>query len=92
MWSLLATIRRYLFRYRWGLAAGAFCLIVKDVAQAVQPLMIRGAVDSLTAIVRGGPGSHTFVRFALFLVALAALKGVFQYWMRVVIIGISRNV
>jgi len=36
----------------------------------------------------GGP----FVRFALFLVGLALLKGVFQFWMRVIIIGISRDI
>jgi ATP-binding cassette subfamily B protein len=65
---------------------GTVCLILKDLAQAGQPLMIRGAVDAL-----GKPGS-LFVRFALYLVGLALVKGVFQYWMRVIIIGISRDI
>jgi ATP-binding cassette subfamily B protein len=87
MWESLGTVRKYLWRYRSGLALGFFCLILKDVAQAVQPLMIRRAIDSVTA-----HSGATFVRFALYLVGFAALKGIFQYWMRVILIGISRDV
>src|SRR5690242_10997811 len=88
MWHALRTVRKYLWRYRAGMALGFVCLILKDFAQAGQPLMIRRAVDSLTA----GPGSRLFLRFALYLLGLAALKGIFQYWMRVILIGISRDV
>jgi ATP-binding cassette subfamily B protein len=85
MWESLATVRKYLWRYRRGLALGGLCLVLKDLAQALQPLMIRGAVDSF----RSGAA---FVRFAAYLVGLALLKGIFQYWMRVIIIGISRDI
>src|SRR5262245_4085817 len=86
MWKSLATVRKYLWKYRWGMALGGVCLVLKDLAQAGQPLMIRGAIDAL-----GHPGA-IFVRFALYLVGLALLKGVFQFWMRVIIIGISRDI
>jgi ATP-binding cassette subfamily B protein len=85
MWESLRTIRKYLWRYRRGLALGGLCLVIKDLAQALQPLMIRGAVDSF----RSGA---VFVRFAGYLVGLALLKGIFQYWMRVILIGISRDI
>jgi ATP-binding cassette subfamily B protein len=86
MWKSLATVRKHLWRYRAGLAIGGVCLICKDLSQAGQPLMIRGAIDALAG--HGG----MFVRFALYLVGLALLKGVFQYWMRVILIGISRDI
>src|SRR5437764_3529496 len=86
MWKSLATVRKYLWRYRRGMAMGGVCLVLKDLAQALQPLMIRGAIDAL-----GGRGA-LFVRFALYLLGLALLKGIFQYWMRVIIIGISRDI
>jgi len=86
MWESLHTIRKYLWRYRRGMALGGLCLAAKDMAQALQPLMIRGAVDSF----RGG--GSAFVRFAGYLVGLALLKGVFQYWMRVILIGASRDI
>jgi ATP-binding cassette subfamily B multidrug efflux pump len=85
MWESLRTVRKYIWRYRRGMALGGLCLVMKDLAQALQPLMIRGAVDSF----RNG---STFVRFAAYLVGLALLKGVFQYWMRVILIGISRDI
>jgi len=92
MWESLGTVRKYLWRYRWGMALGGLCLILKDLAQAAQPLMIRGAVDSLTGMVRGIASGSAFVRFAAFLVGFALVKGIFQYWMRVIIIGISRDI
>ena len=85
MWESLHTVRKYLWKYRRGMAVGGLCLVLKDVAQALQPLMIRGAVDSF----RSGA---VFVRFAAYLVGLALLKGIFQYWMRVILIGISRDI
>jgi len=83
----LATIRKYLWRYRWGMVLGLLCLVLKDLAQAVQPLMIGDAVDAFR-----GEGASAFLRFAAYLVVLALLKGVFQFWMRVIIIGISRDI
>ena len=88
MWKSLATIRSYLWRYRWGMALGLLCLVIKDVAQAGQPLMIRGAVDALTKSL----GSSVFLRYAAYLLGLSVVKGIFQYWMRVIIIGISRDI
>ncbi len=87
MWESLATARKYFRRYRAGMAVGFLCLILKDVAQALQPLMIKGAVDAF-----GARGSTLFVRFAGYLVGLAVLKGVFQFWMRVILIGVSRDI
>ena len=86
MWRSFATIRKYLWRYRGGLAVGGLCLVLKDVAQVGQPLMIGRAVDALRA---GGP---LFLRYVGWLIGLALVKGVFQYWMRVIIIGISRDI
>jgi ATP-binding cassette subfamily B protein len=87
MWKALSNVRKYLWRYRWGMFLGFSCLILKDLAQAMQPLMIRSAVDSFSAA-----GGRRFVTFAGYLVGLALLKGVFQFWMRVIIIGVSRDI
>src|SRR6185369_793006 len=51
--------------------------------------MIRGAVDSFS---RPGGGPPAFVRYAAALIGLALMKGFFQFWMRVIIIGVSRDV
>jgi ATP-binding cassette, subfamily B, multidrug efflux pump len=82
------SVKHYLWRYRWGMALGFVCLLLKDLAQAGQPLMIRAAVDSFS----GGPQKHRFLLYAAALVGLALVKGLFQFWMRVIIIGVSRDI
>src|SRR5215831_13029419 len=86
MWESLRTVRKYLWRYRGGLALGGVCLVLKDLAQAAQPLLIRAAVDSFSAV----PGA--FLRYVFYLALVALFKSIFQYWMRVIIIGISRDI
>ncbi len=86
-WQSLARIRTHLWRYRFQWAIGIGCLAMKDFAQVAQPLAIRAAIDSL-----GAPGARLFLRYAAYLLALAVVKGIFQYWMRVILIGISRDV
>jgi ATP-binding cassette, subfamily B, multidrug efflux pump len=83
----LRSVFPYLRRYRRGLVLGLASLILKDLAGAALPLMIRGAIDALPQGVMG-----RVVLFASLLVAFSFAKGLFQYWMRVIIIGISRDI
>jgi ATP-binding cassette subfamily B protein len=78
----------YFWRYRKGLALGLGALVMKDLLAAVLPLIIGRAVDSLTQ----GFDLNLLIQFAGILVVISAIKGLFQYWMRVIIIGISRDI
>jgi ATP-binding cassette, subfamily B, multidrug efflux pump len=78
----------YMLRYRGGLAIGLGALILKDLFYAAQPIIIGTAIDSLTKQF----SMSKLLWFAAALVVLSALKGLFQYWMRVIIIGISRDI
>ena len=88
MWSVFKTVGPHLWRYRRGLALGMGSLVLKDVVSASLPLVIRAGVDSLTS----GFKIQMVFEFAAILVGLSILKGIFQYWMRVILIGISRDV
>jgi len=78
----------YLKRYRRGLALGFGALIAKGLAATGMPLLIREGIDSLS-----GPAPfRDAMTFAAAMVGLAIVKGFFQYWMRIVLIGISRDV
>jgi ATP-binding cassette subfamily B protein len=88
MRTVFKTAGPYLWRYRRGLALGMGSLVMKDVVSATLPLVIRGGVDSLTA----GFRIQIVFEFAALLVGLSLLKGIFQYWMRVILIGISRDI
>ena len=78
----------YYSRYRKQLALGFGALVLKDVFHAAQPLVIRSGIDSLQKQF----AVDTVFWFAGGLVGLSIVKGIFQYWMRVIIIGISRDI
>jgi ATP-binding cassette, subfamily B, multidrug efflux pump len=82
------TAKPYLLRYRRGWALGMGALIAKDMCGVAIPLLMRRAIDALT----GGQAISVTVWFAVGIIALSAVKGFFQYWMRVILVGISRDV
>ena len=82
------SLRPYLARYKRPFALGMCALILKDVMAALLPLVIREAVDALNAHAR----YVVVLKFAGILIAVSLLKGLFQYWMRLVLIGVSRDV
>ena len=81
LWPYLRRNRR---RYTLGFGA----LAMKDLLGAALPLVIRAAIDGLTA----RAALETLFLWAALLVGLSAIKGLFQYWMRVILIGISRDI
>jgi len=70
------------------MALGMGALLVNDIMKAALPLAIRGGIDSLT---KGFRLSLVF-EFAALVVLLSVIKGLFQYWMRVILIGLSRDI
>lgn len=83
----LSTLFPYLGRYRHGLSLGVGALLAKDLLAVSLPVVIEHGVDSLMH----GFQLRILFELAGLLIALSLLKGVFQYWMRVIIIGISRD-
>ncbi len=88
MLKSLSTLWPYMQRYRTGLALGIGSLVMKDVLAASLPIVLKYAVDSLTR----GFVLRLVLQLAALLIGLALVKGIFQYWMRVIIIGISRDI
>ena len=88
MLKSLSTLWPYLRRYRGGLAWGIGALLMKDLLAVSQPLVIKNGVDSLTH----GFQLRVVIQLAGLLIGLSLVKGLFQYWMRVIIIGISRDI
>ncbi len=88
MLKSLSTLWPYMRRYRRGLVLGMGALLMKDILNAALPLVIRSGVDSVTS----GFRLELLLRLAGLLIGLSIVKGVFQYWMRVIIIGVSRDI
>src|SRR5271170_3298422 len=78
----------YLKRYRWGFVAGIFCVFLSNGAWVLLPQVIRHAVDDLNTRVT----SAKLLRFAWQMLEVAAVRGVFLFLTRWIVIGISRDI
>src|SRR5580700_1668580 len=78
----------YLKRYRRGFVAGAVCVVLSNGAWAGLPKVIGNAAQSL----EGGVNRHKLFIFALQVLALAVVRGIFLFLTRWVVIGISRDI
>jgi ATP-binding cassette, subfamily B, multidrug efflux pump len=88
MRKILSTLWPYLWRYRRGLALGLLSLMMKDALNVALPVILKFGIDRLTS----GFRIELVLQLAGVLIGVSLLKGVFQYWMRVIIIGISRDI
>ena len=88
MIAALKTVWPYMRRYRLSLVLGLLALILKDLAGAIIPLILRKGVDTVTL---GQPLVMLWWVCAA-IIAAALVKGVFMYFMRVILVGLSRDV
>jgi ATP-binding cassette subfamily B protein len=78
----------YLARYRQRYLVGFGALAVTQALGASLPLILKKGIDGLSA----GSLGRTLLFFAALLVLVSLTKAFFQFWMRWILIGISRDV
>ena len=76
----------YLARYRGPLAWGIVCLVLTNAVALAAPWVLKKVIDGLRVSVTG----DKLGRYALWIVGIAIVGGVFRYLMRSIIIGVSR--
>ena len=79
---------RSLARYRGGLTWGIACVVISNLIALAQPQVLRYAVDDLYK----GVTAEKLGRYALGLLGIGIVAGLFKYWMRRAVIAISREV
>jgi ATP-binding cassette subfamily B protein len=80
-------IRPYLERRRGRIGLGVLALTAKSALGAAWPLLVRNGVDAI----RSEAPLTSIYWFSAAMVSLAAGKGIFQYWMRLILVNISRD-
>jgi ATP-binding cassette subfamily B multidrug efflux pump len=78
----------YLRRHRKGVAGGILCLLFTTAFSVASPWVLRHAIDDLTATVT----RQKLYLYSGLIVGLVLVEGVFRYLMRMVLIGISREI
>lgn len=78
----------YLKRHRSGLLWGGLCVLFNNGIWILFPQVLRRAVNDL----HSGVTRQKLLTYALLVVAIALIKGIFQFLTRWVVIGISRDI
>ncbi len=78
----------YLKKYRNSFAVGLICVFFNNGVWILFPLVLRRAIDDL----RLGVNHQKLLTYSLMLLAVAAIKGIFQFLTRWIMIGISREI
>ena len=78
----------YLERYRGRLAFGVVCLVLTNVIGLAAPWVLKKVVDGLTVSIT----PEKLGRYAMWIVGIALVGGIFRYLMREILIGVSRHV
>ena len=78
----------YLKRYRSGLFWGGLCVLFNNGVWILFPQVLRHAVNDL----HSGVTRQKLLTYSLLILAIALIKGIFQFLTRWVVIGISRDI
>jgi len=87
----IAPLIPYLARYKKRFVVGFATLVVSQVVGIVIPLIIKSGIDDLSRS-PAMAGSAQLLTLGGVLIAAALIKAFFQFWMRWILIGISRDV
>jgi len=88
MFGDLAPLYSYMRRYRWGYVRGTLACVCTNIVAVQFPRVLGMAINRIEK----GTTRELILVFALILVAISLVKGVFLYAQRWVLIGISREI
>jgi ATP-binding cassette subfamily B multidrug efflux pump len=86
--NALRTLLPYLARHRAPLFWGAVCLVLTNAIGLAAPWVLKKVIDGLTVSVT----ADKLGRYALWIIVIGIVGGVFRYLMRSILIGVSRAI
>jgi ATP-binding cassette, subfamily B, multidrug efflux pump len=79
----------YLKKYRSSYVWGGVCVLIMNVAWALIPPIVGHAIDDMR---KAGISLHKIGMLALLLLAISGTKAIFQFLIRWIVIGVSREI
>jgi len=87
-WRGLSRLKPYLLRHRGRLTVGFICILLTNVFLLATPQVMGYAVDRLKESVT----REKLATYAVVIIGLAILEGIFRFFMRRLMIGVSRDI
>jgi ATP-binding cassette subfamily B protein len=80
-------LKKYVLRYRRQVIVGMVFLLLTNTISLIAPLVLKYAIDSLKQLTN----PPVLIRYAVLILGIAVVQGVFRYFMRRILIGASRR-
>ena len=100
--SELASLNKYLFRYKWLILLGIACVVLSNLFAIYIPVFVRLGIDDALWISQNisliendllyGAALKTVLGFGVAIFVASLLKGIFLFFMRQTLIVTSRNI
>ena len=84
----LASLKKYLFRFKSSYVLGFSALFLTSIFTLLIPWILEKAIDSI----KSGDAPAMLLRYAGLIILFALLQAFFRFWMRNILIGISRKI
>jgi len=84
----LKTLNKYFFRYKIKLLLGLLFILCSNAAQVYIPIILKNSIDSLQTSI----SYNQILEYALLIVGVALIGGVFRFLIRTTIIVVSRKI
>ena len=88
LWRQFRPLLPYLRRYRAPLLTGGFMLLLTQFVWMLFPRVVGAAIDTLQSQLT----RDRLLTYALLLIVIAVATGFFRFWMRWILIGVSRDI
>ncbi len=88
MFSSLIYLKKYFRRYKNTIALGILFIIISNVASVFVPILIKDGINSLKEDIN----TKVILNYALYIVGITFISGVFQFLIRQTIIVVSRKI
>ncbi len=88
LFSSLIYLKKYFRRYKNTIALGILFIIISNVASVFVPILIKDGINSLKEDIN----TKVILNYALYIVGITFISGVFQFLIRQTIIVVSRKI
>jgi ATP-binding cassette subfamily B protein len=83
----ISRLKKYVLSYRRQVSVGLAFLLLTNVSSLIAPLVLKYAIDSLRSLT----DPALLAKYAVLILGVTIIQGVFRYFMRRILIGASRR-
>ncbi|MCL4378327.1 MAG: ABC transporter transmembrane domain-containing protein, partial [Actinobacteria bacterium] len=88
----LGPLFKYIRQNKFPLIGSIIYILLTNLAALLTPWILKLAIDSIKNFDKSAGVNNTLVKYSLLLFGIAAIGGIFKFYMRKMLVGVSRKI